>query len=385
MQSVLILATQFKPNIGGIQTYLDDFTKFLLKSEYSFKVLTFKPNHISRLFKTEAGTHKYTDNPKIDITRIGFFDFGITTLFPIRTVIEFFLISNLLLYSLWFMIRNYKKYKIIHANDYVTAAVAFVLSRIFGKKWAMSHHSIFPYFKKSLRREIGGAILNHADVIFANSETVKKQLELGLGKNRPPVIVAHYWIDYNFFRPKDKIEARKALGLPTNTFIVMFLGRLEIAKGVGEFIKASKMTGKDTLFAITGPGEEHNLVRQSVWERLKYIGIKKGEDLIDCYNAADVCCFPTVAIEAFGRVTIEALACGTPVIVSTTATRELIDDSVGLRTKPIAESISKSIITFREKFGNRDMTKICRNFVMKNYNEDNASVIIREYERLMEG
>ncbi|MBI2005269.1 MAG: hypothetical protein HYS80_00715 [Candidatus Aenigmarchaeota archaeon] len=60
-------------------------------------------------------------------------------------------------------------------------------------------------------------------------------------------------------------------------------------------------------------------------------------------------------------------------------------NEVSIEDLIITKSISKSIITFREKFGNRDMTKICRNFVMKNYNEDNASVIIREYERLMEG
>ena len=91
MQSVLILATQFKPNIGGIQTYLDDFTKFLAKNNYSFKVLTFKPNYISRLFKTKMAS-TYKDDPKVDVTRIDFFDFGIAALFPTRTVIEFFLI-----------------------------------------------------------------------------------------------------------------------------------------------------------------------------------------------------------------------------------------------------------------------------------------------------
>ncbi len=381
MQSVLILATQFKPNIGGIQTYLDDFTKFLAKNNYSFKVLTFKPNYISRLFKTKMAS-TYKDDPKVDVTRIDFFDFGIAALFPTRTVIEFFLICNLLIHSIWFMTFNSKKYRIIHANDYVTAAVAFVLSKLFTKKWVMSHHSIFPYFRNSLRLAIGRALLKQAGAIFANSETVKKQLNIGLGKNRPPVIVAHYWINHNFFKPKDKIKARENLGLPKDAFIVMFLGRLEIAKGVGEFIKASKM-GDDICFVITGPGEEYDLVKNSTSKQLIYLGVKEGEELIDCYNAADACCFPTVAIEAFGRVAIEALSCGTPVIVSTTATKEIIDGSVGMRTKPVAKSIIMTISAFRQKFGKRDMANVCREFAMKNYNENNASAIIKEYERLL--
>jgi hypothetical protein len=71
------------------------------------------------------------------------------------------------------------------------------------------------------------------------------------------------------------------------------------------------------------------------------------------------------------------------VIVSTTATRELIDDSVGMRTKPVAKGIIRTISSFRRKFGRHDMTNVCREFAVKNYNENNASVIIKEYERLL--
>ncbi len=383
MKSVLILATQYKPNIGGIQTYLDDFTKFLVDNDYHVKVVTFKPKYISRLFKTKVATYRCHDNPRVDITRIDYLDFGVTSLLPVRTVIEFFLIVNLLLYTLWFMLFNSKKFQIIHTNDYVTAAVALILCKLFKKKWATSHHSIFPYFRKSLRRIIGETILKQADIIFANSNTVKRQLELGLGKNRPSIHVAHYWVDFNFFRPKDKQIARKRLGLPDGVYIVMFLGRLEVAKGVEEFIKASKMADEKTYFVITGSGEAYDLVKKNVGGRLVYLGAKEGEDLVDCYNAADVCCFPTVAIEAFGRVTIEALACGTPVIVSTTATKELINNSVGIRTQPKAEHIYNSVETSRIKFHKPAIRKKCREFAMKNYNDDNAQVIIREYQKLL--
>lgn len=384
MKSVLVLATQYKPNIGGIQTYLDDFTKLLTENEYKVDLITFKPEPISRLFETKMGEMK--DEEAVDnlrIKRIGYFDFGVSYLLPIRSVIEFFLIANLFINSFIYMIFNSKKIGIIHAHDYVTSAVALALSKIFNKKWIMSHHSIFPYFKNSMRLRLGRFILRDADLIFANSENVKKMLEKGLGKGRPKVIVAHYWIDTGFFRPKDRMEARERLGLPKNAYIVMFVGRLEIAKGVGEFIKASKMIRNDICFVIVGAGEELGLVKKSVHDKLIFLGTKQGEDLVDCYNAADVCCFPTVAIEAFGKVSIEALSSGTPVIVSTTSTPELIDDMVGLRTKPTADEILKSVAVARKKFSGSNIAKKCREFVLRSYRQENGTIILKEYERLI--
>lgn len=383
MKSVLVLATQYKPNIGGIQTYLEDFTKFLAKNDYLVDLITFKPEPISRLFQTKMVGHTHEEKiHNLKIKRIGYFDFGISTLLSLRSVIEFFLIINLFLHSLVFMLRKHNSIDIIHAHDYVTAAVALVLSKFFNKKWVMSHHSIFPYFKNSLRLKLGRAVISNASVIFANSESVKSMLEKGLGRNKPKIEVAHYWINHDFFRPQDKLKARMKLGLPRDAYVVMFVGRLEIAKGVGEFIKASRLRG-DAVFVIVGAGEEYDLVKKNVGGKLLFLGAKQGEDLVDCYNAADVCCFPTVAIEAFGKVAVEALSCGTPVIVSATSTRELINDSVGIRTKPNAKDILKSVLSARRKFHNLNISKKCRLFAIKNYNDSNGTIILKQYERLI--
>ena len=385
MDSVLILATQYKPNIGGIQTYLEEFTRFLAKNGYFVNVLTFNPRPISRLFKTRITSFEYKEpSEQIKIKRFGYFDFGISHIFQIRTLIEFFLILNMLIHSLLFMASKGKSIKLIHAHDYVTAAVAFVLSKAFHKKWVMSHHSIFPYFKNTLRRRIGGALLKNANLIFANSETVKKQLEKGLGTKRPKIRIAHYWIDHENFVMKDKVEARGRLGLPSDAYIVMFVGRLEIAKGLEEFAKASKTADDNTYFVVVGSGEDYPVIKKNSNPHLIYLGPKYGDAIVDCYNAADVCCFPTAAIEAFGRVAIEALSCGTPVIVSTTATKELIDDSVGMRTDPNSDAITKAISSFKMRFNKPNVREKCREFALKNYSEDNGKVILKEYERLIQ-
>ena len=109
MDSVLILATQYKPNIGGIQTYLEEFTRFLAKNGYFVNVLTFNPRPISRLFRTRITSFDYKEtSEQIRIKRFGYFDFGISYILPIRTVIEFFLILNMLMHSFFFMLAKGK-------------------------------------------------------------------------------------------------------------------------------------------------------------------------------------------------------------------------------------------------------------------------------------
>ena len=50
--------------------------------------------------------------------------------------------------------------------------------------------------------------------------------------------------------------------------------------------------------------------------RVRFLGRVDDDALIDVYRAADVSVVPSRAWEGFGLVTLESLACGTPVLVS---------------------------------------------------------------------
>ena len=49
---------------------------------------------------------------------------------------------------------------------------------------------------------------------------------------------------------------------------------------------------------------------------MRFLGKVDEETLVRCYRAADVSVVPTLALEGFGLVVLESLACGTPAIVS---------------------------------------------------------------------
>jgi glycosyltransferase involved in cell wall biosynthesis len=54
--------------------------------------------------------------------------------------------------------------------------------------------------------------------------------------------------------------------------------------------------------------------RLGIADSVRFTGFVSDEDLVRYYQAADLFVLPTLAFEGFGMVTLEALACGTPVL-----------------------------------------------------------------------
>jgi glycosyltransferase involved in cell wall biosynthesis len=53
-------------------------------------------------------------------------------------------------------------------------------------------------------------------------------------------------------------------------------------------------------------------------ERVRFLGPVPDDLLPDVYRSADLCVLPSRALEGFGLSAVEALACGTPVVVADT-------------------------------------------------------------------
>src|SRR5207249_5828406 len=61
---------------------------------------------------------------------------------------------------------------------------------------------------------------------------------------------------------------------------------------------------------------EDSVAERALGDRVRFVGRIDDGQLLACYRAADVAVVPSVALEGFGLVVLEALACGTPVIAS---------------------------------------------------------------------
>jgi len=139
-------------------------------------------------------------------------------------------------------------------------------------------------------------------------------------RNRTVAAIAAYGVDVHRFRPVvDRAEARRRLDLPVDRPIVMLRSRLAPEKDPDTFLRAIgrlRAEGRD-VFALYMGGELDELAAASARVGVAVEGRKpKDVDEIPLwYIAADVNVQSSHA-EGLGVSPLEALACGTPVVVT---------------------------------------------------------------------
>lgn len=116
------------------------------------------------------------------------------------------------------------------------------------------------------------------------------------------------------------------------------LDRVHQFKGINVLFDAFKKIKGDASLVIAGGGDMYEKYKIRAPERVKFTGSVSDDQLIKLYQLMDVLILPsTDRSEAFGMVASEAMACGTPVIVSDLpGVRGVIgpDDECGARVAP---------------------------------------------------
>jgi glycosyltransferase involved in cell wall biosynthesis len=162
-------------------------------------------------------------------------------------------------------------------------------------------------------------ILDRADAVTAPTDTAVRLLHThGLSTPAQPVSCG---INLNTFRPGDGHRSKVQFGLPDRP-TVGFVGRLDTEKHLDEAITAlaSVRVHVDAQLVIAGVGTQRaNLhaqaIRVGVSEHVHFLGFVPDAELPDLYAAMDVFVMPGRA-ELQSLATLEALACGIPVIAA---------------------------------------------------------------------
>jgi D-inositol-3-phosphate glycosyltransferase len=178
------------------------------------------------------------------------------------------------------------------------------------------------------RAEVEATIMRCSEVVLASCTVEASQLA-GLYDCDPGrVRVVAPGVDHAFFGPGYRPQARRALGLPADVPLLLFVGRIQPLKGADVavmMLAALDEYPRSHLVIVGGPsgprGEEHlahvvdTVHRLGVADRVHLVAPQPHELLSTYYRAADVCVVPSRS-ESFGLVALEAAACGTPVVAA---------------------------------------------------------------------
>ena len=115
---------------------------------------------------------------------------------------------------------------------------------------------------------------------------------------------------------------------------LLFLGRMDPSKGVEEAVRAARRIGARLLVAakMHMPWERayfEERVRPLLGADIEYLGEPTAPERLALLQGARALVFPIRWPEPFGLVMVEALACGTPVVVTAVgAAPEIIEDGI---------------------------------------------------------
>lgn len=160
-------------------------------------------------------------------------------------------------------------------------------------------------------------ILNKADAKIAISNCIKEKLSIC---NVGNVIVLPNTVNLNEFSNAKPNKIREKL--PKDAIMLSFFGQLSYSKGITNLldvmIKLVKSNPK-LYFCIAGDGELKSKIQDKIKGlegRIFLTGHINYKEIPSFYAASDIILIPSIWQEPFGRIAIEAMASGKPVIAS---------------------------------------------------------------------
>ena len=142
--------------------------------------------------------------------------------------------------------------------------------------------------------------------------------------------VLYNCVDTKLFKSIDKSDAivnniREKYGFSDDDFILIFVGRLSVEKGVDKVLDAMLKLPKRVKLLIVGSlfsginvlTEYQVRIKEKsekLHDRVYFTGYVKQEEMPYMYNVANVAVLPSMWEEPAGLTMVEAMACGVPVI-----------------------------------------------------------------------
>lgn len=246
-----------------------------------------------------------------------------------------------------------KQYDLIHSHYWLSGLVAQSLRQCWGTRFVHTFHTLAelknqiaasPEERETQERLEGEiALCSDADLLTASTKVEQQQLTHYYSAKCSRIRVVPPGVDTARFHPIEQSYAKSVVGIPQSHRMVLFAGRVEPLKGIDTLFRAiallrdriaqqSKADGLSfsnlCISIIGGDPSKQGLLENGEMARLHdlrnelglndlitFLGARDQDTLQFYYSAADCLVMPS-HYESFGMVALEAMACGTPVVVS---------------------------------------------------------------------
>jgi D-inositol-3-phosphate glycosyltransferase len=251
-------------------------------------------------------------------------------------------------------------YDLIHSHYWLSGQVAWLAAERWDVPLVHSMHTMAKVKNLTLAeddapepvaRAIGEAqVVAAADRLVANTDEEADQLVDLYDAHPDQVVTVPPGVDLDVFSPGSRAAARRAVGVPADAYLLLFVGRIQPLKAPGVLLRAAARLLRDrpelrdrlVVAVVGGPsgsGLAHPRALQALAAELgltdvvRFVDPVPQDQLPDWYRAADVTVVPSYS-ESFGLVAIESQACGTPVVAA----------SVGGLHTAVADGVSGVLI-----------------------------------------
>ncbi len=224
-------------------------------------------------------------------------------------------------------------YDLLHSHYWLSGLAGMKLSQALGVPHVATFHTLGKLklqarpgeCEPAVRIRTETSLLRSVDGVVVSTRAEAEEMTRLYGVDPGRVEVIAPGVDLDMFRPRERSVARERLGLAEPN-VVLYVGRLEPLKGLDILVRAvADLAMADTtrLLVVGGDPDSDELVGElgalarsvGIAERVTFAGAVPQQDLPWYYSAADVLVLPS-HYESFGMVALEAMACGTPVVVS---------------------------------------------------------------------
>lgn len=384
IQTRLCVVTHtFLPHVGGIERVVYEQCKRLKQKQFEPKVLTH---------------HNYTEKNYIidgikvqcyDSINIGF-RLGIPYAIPHLSSLGIFLE----------MIKNSDLIH-VHGHPYLSSFLAAKIAKRYSKPLVVTQHNTFIEYnnfwdtaEKLNDMAIGKQVLKKANKIVVVSNATKNYI-LRLGAEPEKIEVIHNGVDLDRFKPLSGVKEgmRKRLDISKDACVLLTVRRLVYKNGIDTLLESAEIAVKKNsklVFVVVGKGPDFKEVKEKIADsgmqrQFRVTGFVSDEDLPFYYNLSDLFVLPSKSGEGLPLVSLEAMACGLPVIATNVGgISEVMNGDYGKLVPPNSpEALAEALLEFSHK-DLLDLRKSLREMVRQKYSwNKNVEKLGKIYEELI--